>query len=262
MEDKPGGDLPQLKGSAMLSVSERIGEVRRSIGRKACRLEINFRRSATMTSVHPNDEPRGVIDGPDAEHLVVLGDWIAAGLGVCTFDLSLAAHIARALSHQTGRGVRWEAIPVDGFRLASVPALAAAAMPNDAQTVVLHFGTLESTQFIAPRQWRAHLIAAIDALLPTLADGGRILIVGVPPLDEIGTMTELSTREVGRECRALNDASREVAALYPECLFCEYPDGLAAEIWDEQKGDLRYTHSNAVCGAAIVRTLARAAQSV
>jgi len=262
MEDKAGGGPSQLKGSEMLSVGERIGEVRRSIGRKACQLEINFRKSTASTSVHPDDEPRGLIEGPEPQSVVVLGDWNVAGVGVSTFDLSLSGYLARALAHRTGRGVRWQAVPVEGFRLAVVPETVAARIPSAIDIAVLHFGTLESRQFMAPEQWRSELTAAIDAVLPKLAGDGRILIFAVPPIDEIGSMTEFSIREIGREYRVLNETSREVVERYPQCLYCEYPEGLAAEVWNPTTLDLRYSLSNAVCGSAIAHTLARATQSV
>ncbi len=56
----------------------------------------------------------GAVDGDDSISILVLGDSTAAGVGAETQDEALPGNLARALSAEWERGVRWQAIGENG----------------------------------------------------------------------------------------------------------------------------------------------------
>ena len=229
-------------------------------------------RQRTMSiTVFPLDEPGGLlvpadvdpavdpIAGSAVDRIVVLGDWLAIGWGVATYDLSLGGCFARGHALRSGHSVEWSAIPVGGFRLAGVPRTAdenrdAVAGSNIA---VLALGAVDTMGFTSVRAWRRHLDAAIDALLAVMDDDAILVFAAVPPLDNLGTVSRFVARELGIQVHMLNAATAAVAARHPRCVMVGFPPGLADTPWVAESKDLSFSRIYTVWAAEMVSAVER-----
>jgi len=232
--------------------------VGRALAKSLSVVEMVVRQRATPVTVAPSDQPEGSVDGVDPDRVVVLGDWNAIGLGVATYQLSLAACFARDLSSRTGRGAQWAAMPVEGFRLAGVPAAVAAAAGRivGADIIILILGAAETMTFASPKRWRTDMIVAIESLLAAMGDDGSLVIAEIPPLDNLGMVSAFVGRELGRQGAALNSITREIVTHYPRCVLSGFPAALTETSWETASDAFRFSHTYSVWAASMVRSLA------
>jgi len=221
-------------------------------------IEMVFRQRATPVTVAPSDQPEGTVEGIDPDRIVVLGDWNAVGLGVATFQLSLAACFARDLAARTGRGAEWVAMPVDGFRLAGVPPTVVIAVDRIAvaDIVILVLGAAETMGFAPPKRWRADMIVAIESLLTVMGPSASLIVAEIPPLDNLGVVSGFVSRELGKHVRLLNSVTREITEEYPHCVLSAFPEALTENPWETTSGTFRFSHTYSVWAASMVRSLA------
>src|SRR6188768_4029690 len=94
----------------------------RLLVKTASRIAMAVRQRTMSITVFPLDEPGGLlvpadvdpavdpIAGSAVDRIVVLGDWLAIGWGVATYDLSLGGCFARGHAIRSGHSVEWSAI--------------------------------------------------------------------------------------------------------------------------------------------------------
>lgn len=164
------------------------------------------------TMPRPTGAPEAHAPGEDPDRLLLIGGGIAVGFGVLSHDLSLAGHIARQISAETGRGVTLDIIADPILVLHSVPATLAQTTLERYDAVILTFGVTDALRRTPGRQWREQLLALIDTIRDRTAAHVHIFVVGVQPVRNVATLHNLAGRLAELHGRALDRESMRVCA--------------------------------------------------
>lgn len=132
----------------------------------------------------PAGRPSGTVGAGRREvRLLVVGESSAVGVGVRSYDETLAAHIAAIYSDNARCIVHWSAIGKSGATVDELMALLA-RQPQDslkADIVVMAIGVNDVLRFRSPLRWRRSLRSLIDLL--QLATGCQLMMLSpIPPL--------------------------------------------------------------------------------
>lgn len=161
--------------------------------------------------VRPLDKPIAQAPGLDPDCVLIVGNGLAVGWGVLTYNLALPGHFARALTAATGRGseVRTHADPKMTITTA-VKALS--GVPMDAcDAVVVFIGASDAFQLISARRWEHHMDRLLNVLVEAVG-ASPVVVVGVPPLSRIPFFATRPGGLVDRWADHLNSVTRDLCA--------------------------------------------------
>ncbi|MBD8868995.1 SGNH/GDSL hydrolase family protein [Nocardioides donggukensis] len=167
-------------------------------------------------------------------HLVVLGDSVAAGVGVPHHGVSLAGLLAERLVGSTSgstmgptsgsRCVRRSVVAGAGLTAAGV--LAAAEECGDlatADAVVVSVGVNDTKNLHSVRRWRRELTALLDGVTRA-APGTPVVLLGIPPLHRFVALPAPLRHVLGARGRRLDGIGRRVATGFPAVRRVELDD--------------------------------------
>ena len=214
-----------------------------------------FRRTNRYGDIYPNDEPFGVIDGTDPDHVVVIGEATAMGYGVVTHQVGLAAQFARLLSGRTARGTRWSMVALPGNSIKAGPRLVEEMQGSltRADFVILVAGIADTLLLRSAASWTGHLTATLDAVFADVAIDALVLVAEIPPLSKDGAISRLARLASGRQSRLLNQATRRVVEPRHRCEVVPFPADLQQELWHQELRPASYIAMYAEWAAAILR---------
>lgn len=157
--------------------------------------------------------PEGTFGEGDPWRLVVIGDSVAAGVGVEHHGISLAGRLAEELA--VGRSVLRTVIAQSGLDAGEVRALVA-GRPElaAADGVVISVGVNDIKHLHSTRRWRREL----DALLATVtseAPDAIVVLIGIAPMEKLVILPRVLRTPLGQRSRRLDRVGRLVAARYP-----------------------------------------------
>ena len=128
--------------------------------------------------------PAGTVgQGACEVRLLVVGESSAVGVGVRSYDETLAAHIAAIYSERSGCVVHWSAIGKSGATVDELSALLAQQPPDSlkADIVVMAIGVNDVLRLRSPLHWRRSLRSLIDLL--QVSTGCQLMLLSpIPPL--------------------------------------------------------------------------------
>ncbi|GAB2983568.1 SGNH/GDSL hydrolase family protein [Frigoribacterium salinisoli] len=219
--------------------------------------ELFFRRADVSGDIYPDDAAKGVVPGPEADRVVVMGERGEISLGVVTNELSMAGFLAREQHEATGRGVEWSIAMLQRDSVADARAAAARRAVDLARTdlVVLMVGISDALRLVPGARWERHVREAVEALFDQLPCDARVAIAEIPPLDNAGSLSRAARVAAGQRAAALNRRTRAVAADHPRLVVVPFPRELTERLWVPQSEELRYTRTYAVWSREIVATL-------
>ncbi|WP_082599415.1 MULTISPECIES: SGNH/GDSL hydrolase family protein [unclassified Nocardioides] len=159
------------------------------------------------------EDTRGPFSGAPL-HLVVLGDSVAAGVGIAHHDATLAGRLAVLLSD--GHAVRRAVVAQSGLTAGGVLDLVDSRAPElaSADVVVLSVGVNDAKGLHSTRRWRAELTALLDALSRT-APRAQVVLLGVPDMSMFTRLPRPLRSVMGLRSRALDRAGRSIVSSYP-----------------------------------------------
>lgn len=142
------------------------------------RVRATVRHDAELAA--PTGTPIAHGSGPDPDR-VVLGSPVVQGIGVTSYDLSFAGHLARKLAALTGRGADVEAHGIDGFD--AVKAAAAIRTENLARfdVVLILGGVTEIVTMLPLTKYGRNIRMLLDAIADNAPASLPVLIAGVAP---------------------------------------------------------------------------------
>jgi hypothetical protein len=149
--------------------------------------------------------------GPRPARILILGGGGAAiGWGVCSQDLALPGHLARALASATGRGIDVSVVAHPELALTDAPAaLTGQDLAIDAAVVVT--GVREAVTLRSPGAWRRDVTALIRRLQDDCLPSTAVLIAGIQPIRCIPVFrTPVLADLAARHADRLNALTREV----------------------------------------------------
>lgn len=151
--------------------------------------------------------------GSASRHVVVLGDSVAAGVGVERGTDTLAGRLADALAGDDGVSVSWAIHARGGLTAAGVTALLGRPGVLDdlaaADVVVVSVGVNDLLRLRRPARWRRDLEVLLTAL--TGATRAHVLLLGMPPVAAFASLSGPVRRLLGRVAERMDLVGIEVA---------------------------------------------------
>jgi len=173
-------------------------------------LAVHARRTALRLPI-AQGEPAGVAGaGLPGEplRLLLIGESTVAGVGVTTFDQSLAGCLAEALAERLQRPVCWRACGENGITAAQAQErLLPLGLGEPADLALLVFGVNDTTHLTPSSRWLQALAAMAEALE---GQGCRVAFSAVPPLQHFSALPWLLRQLMGWRASLLD---RELRAL-------------------------------------------------
>jgi lysophospholipase L1-like esterase len=162
----------------------------------------------------PGGRPSGTVGQGNREvHLLVVGESSAVGVGVRSYDETLAAHIATIYSERADCVVHWSAIGKSGASVDELLSLLARQPPESlrADIVVMAIGVNDVLRFRSPLHWRRSLRSLID-LLQVSTRCQLMLLSPIPPLWKFALLPVPLRHVIGAQALLLDCCSRIVVA--------------------------------------------------
>ncbi|WP_316289167.1 SGNH/GDSL hydrolase family protein, partial [Clavibacter michiganensis] len=219
--------------------------------------EFLYRRADVSGDIHPDDAAHGTVEGPDPDRIAVVGETGMISLGVRTHQIALPAFLARHHATRTGRGVAWSIASLPGSRLREAPAVIAGAEADlaRADAVVLLAWITDVLRVTSTGAWSRQMRVAIEALRAHLPEGAWILVAGIPPLDNAGSLSRPARLAAGVHAQALNRHTRDVVDGLPLTRAVTFPEELARALWRPDGEESRYQRTYRSWGAHLSAAL-------
>lgn len=174
-----------------------------------------------MVRLPEAEEPHGQHGTGDPWHLVVLGDSVAAGVGLPHHGVSIAGVLAERLA--VDRTVRRTVLAASGLTAAGVQELARRADLGDADAVIISVGVNDAKGLHSGRRWEREL----DRLLVTVtsaAPDAAVVLLGVPAMDRFTRLPWALRQALGVHSRRLDAIGRRVVERHPAVRRMEMRD--------------------------------------
>jgi lysophospholipase L1-like esterase len=162
----------------------------------------------------PGGRPSGTVGQGERElRLLVVGESSAVGVGVRSYEETLAAHIATLYSERARCVVHWSAIGKSGATVNELLTLLA-RQPREflkADIVVMAIGVNDVLRFRSPLHWRRSLRSLIDLL--QVSTGCQLMLLSpIPPLWKFTLLPAPLRYVLGAQAMVLDCCSQIVVA--------------------------------------------------
>ena len=148
--------------------------------------------------------------------LVVVGDSVAAGVGVDHHRETLTGELARLLAVTGGHAVTWEVIAKTGATAGEVAALVRDRPEVAAADVLLlSVGVNDAKNLHGDRRWRTELGDLLDGLRRT-APGAQLILLGLPPMEAFPSLPWPLSAILGARARRVDAIARDLVAARPD----------------------------------------------
>lgn len=200
-------------------------------------------------------ERRGVVgDGPVAARVLVLGDSVAAGVGVIDHTESLAGQVTQGLANLRGEAVRWDVVARSGLTAAGVTRMAVSAQLAEADVVVVSVGVNDTKNLHSEARWRRELGTLLDLLLDA-APHAAVYVLGLPPMEQCPALPSPLSHVLGARTRRMDAVLTEVVGSRPRVKRVD-PDVVGVDDLFAEDGFHPSATLHALAADAIVTDLA------
>lgn len=148
-------------------------------------------------------------ESDDPLRLVVVGDSVAAGIGLDHNEEALTGQVARALADRTGRSVQWEVHALGGLCAGDVHELVHDTPLGHTDVVVLSVGVNDTKDLHTLARWRREYGALVDHLERT-APQARIVVLPIPPMERFPALPHALGQVLGARSARVDAVAREV----------------------------------------------------
>jgi lysophospholipase L1-like esterase len=147
----------------------------------------------------------------DPLHLLVIGDSVAAGVGVDHHGNTLAGRLADLLS--VDRAVQRTVVARSGHTARDVTAMVTGRL-GGAGVIVLSVGVNDTKNLHSAKRWRQDLTELLD-VVSTEAPEAPVVLLGLPPMEVFPSMPRALGLTMGARARVMDRVAADVAATYP-----------------------------------------------
>jgi hypothetical protein len=147
--------------------------------------------------------------GPAPDRVLILGSPIVKGVGIASYDLSVAGHLARKLAARTGRGADVETIGIDGIDAVSAAETLRTMDLTRYDLVILLGGVTEILTLIPMPAYRKTLRTLFEAITANGTLTCPVLIAGVAPFMQDMDVPRFAARWMAERIARQNMATRE-----------------------------------------------------
>ncbi len=226
-----GGTAPSLPGATRTATLARMpalaAQVRRT-RRNTPRLPEAAGRTGLVggTAAAPGDQG-SIVAQQVPRQVVLVGDSVAAGVGLAHHADSIAGVLAELLHERTGAPVRWQVIARSGADAAGVAALledpdARSALAG-ADVVAVSVGVNDVKGLSTDRHWRAGVTAILDRIRAASPEV-PVVVLALPPMERFPALPPRLAATLGRRAVRLDAVARDVVRAYPKVTVLDLDD--------------------------------------
>lgn len=157
---------------------------------------------------HAEDAPYNYIPGLGPDRVLLLGGHTPASFGVLTHQLGLVGCLSRQLRNITGRGIEMEASANVSMTLHDLVGWVQNLPPVRSGAVMVLVGLNDALRLTSLRGWERDLRTLIEAIRRDTVEDVQILIIEIPPIDTVWTLSTLPRRVAARHARLLNETTK------------------------------------------------------
>lgn len=159
----------------------------------------------------PDDPPIVHGSGPDPDRVLLLGGAVARGIGVSSYELSIAGNLARKLAAATGHGADVEAHGVPGITVTQAAMELRARHLQRYDGIVLMLGG-ELITMRPLREWRHDLDRLMASLGQIAAGGPPVVVTAIPPFARAFEIPNYMSKRLARRIDRMNADLRRACA--------------------------------------------------
>ncbi len=171
---------------------------------------------------HPVDSPHVHAPGSDPDRVLLFGSGPAVGYGVLSNDLALPGHLARQLSAITGRGADIDVIADPEVTIQGSLALLQELNLWRYDAILLTIGVNNALSLTSVKVWRTAIRALLNHVSEHVPTSTRILVVAVPPIWAVDSLSRISAWIADHHSIVLNRETRRVVANHPRMTFVPF----------------------------------------
>ena len=150
--------------------------------------------------------------GGDLLRVVVVGDSVAAGVGVSAHHDSMAGRLAEHIHRRSGRPVAWDVLARSGADAEGVAALVAgSAVLERADVVAVSVGVNDVKNLRSDAAWRTGLRDLLAEIVRA-APAAPVFLLGLPPIDRFPALPRPLADLLGARGRRMDRIGAQVAA--------------------------------------------------
>jgi hypothetical protein len=209
--------------------------------RPLLRVQLALYKQDVNSGPFPEDEAEFVVAGPDADHLLFIGDVAVAGYGVVDHGMTVVFHTSQRISEIRGRGCRWATIGATDLTVAQV-----ARMPDlgatDVDVVIIMLGVPDVLLATSSSSWAANLGRVIDRIHDQSAADCRIVLAGIPPMGDFRPMPPWVRKMLMLQIHRLNGITLATASHKSKTSFAPFPDWRVGKMFVEELFSWRALH--------------------
>jgi lysophospholipase L1-like esterase len=167
--------------------------------------------------------------GGDLLRIAVIGDSVAAGVGVSEHRDSMAGRLAEHLHRRSGRPVAWDVLARSGADAGGVADLVAGStVVARADVVAVSVGVNDVKNLRSDAAWRTGLRELLAEIVRA-APGARVFLLGLPPIERFPALPRPLADLLGARGRRMDRIGVRVAAGFDGVTRLEFTgDELAA----------------------------------
>ena len=165
----------------------------------------------------------GRVDGRgEVLQVVVLGDSVAAGVGVGDHSEAMAGRLAQRLHASSDRPVAWEVVARSGADATEAAAMVERVRSlGAAEVVVISVGVNDVKNLRSDQTYRDGLRALLEGVV-TRAPAARVFVLGMPPVERFPALPQPLAHLLGARARRLDRIGSAVAAEFATVARVEF----------------------------------------
>lgn len=193
-------------------------------------------------------------DGPDQARVVLLGDSVAAGVGLPDHRVSIAGQVAQGLAARRGGTVRWDVVARSGLTAGGVARLLVSADLTDVDVVVISVGVNDTKNLHSQSRWRREVSGLLDVAVVAAPDAA-VFVLALPPMEQCPALPRPLADVLGARSRRMDAVLRSVVAGRPRVGYVA-PDADGVEGLFAEDGFHPSARLHALAAEAVLADLA------
>jgi hypothetical protein len=147
--------------------------------------------------------------GPAPDRVLILGSTVVQGVGIASYDLSVAGHLARKLAARTGRGADIETRGIDKFDINTAEKIMRGDNLGRFDLILILGGVTEIVSLLPTSAYRRELRSLFAAIQANPTIHGPVILAGVAPFMQDMDVPPFVARWMAQRIVRQNVATRE-----------------------------------------------------
>lgn len=171
-----------------------------------------------------NRQFKNEIHSAETCHLYVLGDSVAAGVGVEHINDSLGGQVCSALGSKLDKKIKWVINAKSGDKIADLSDKVSVINISANSYTVVSIGVNDVTNFTSLNRWRRYLVNILDVVAvqnmnPESLQRPKVVMLAIPPMEKFPLIPFPLSFAFGSRAKVLNAETKRITDLYEQVHF-------------------------------------------